>query len=76
MHKTKRIRKLIKHCKMNKAYAMYQLGLYYEIGLYVYKNHDIAYKYMQQAAALDYQAAIDWLKDYYFDDDCMLQAYI
>lgn len=74
MHKSKRMRKIIKSAKMGKPYAMYQLGICYQLGKESELDLNKAAMWMQVAAEAGYEPAIQWLKDYYFDDNAAIQA--
>ncbi len=75
MSKPKKFRKLVKAAKMGKPYAMYQLGLCYELGRYVPQDLQTAASWIEDAAAAGYEAAQDWMSDYHFDDDARVQAH-
>lgn len=74
MGKTKKLRKLIKSAKMGKPYAMYQLGICYEIGHMTEKNMTKAADWICEAAEAGYVPAIEWIKDYNFDDNALVQV--
>lgn len=76
MGKTKKMRKLIKAAKMGKPYAMYQLGICYQLGRERPQNMNEAAAWIADAAEAGYAPAIEWMKDYYFDDDACVQAEI
>ena len=74
MGKTKKMRKLIKAAKMGKPYAMYQLGICYQLGRERPQDMNKAAAWIADAAEAGYAPAIEWMKDYYFDDDACVQA--
>ena len=74
MKKTKKLRKLIKAAKMGKPYAMYRLGIAYQLGRYVALDMNTAFGWISEAAECGYAPAISWIEDYSFDDDAMVQA--
>ncbi len=74
MSKSKKMRKLIKAAKMGKPYAMYQLGICYQLGRGRMQNMNEAAMWIKSAAEADYALAIEWMKDYHFDDNAEVQA--
>ena len=74
MGKTKKMRKLIKAAKMGKSYAMYQLGLCYQLGRERPQDINEAAAWITDAAEAGYAPAIEWMKDYSFDDNASAQA--
>ena len=68
MGKTKKMRKLIKAAKMGKPYAMYQLGRECR------QDMNEAAAWIACAAEAGYASAIEWIKDYTFDDNASVQA--
>ena len=75
MGKTKKMRKLIKAAKMGKPYAMYQLGICYQLGRErVQDINEAAVWIAADAAEVGYAPAIEWIKDYTFDDNASVQA--
>ena len=72
--KTKKIRKLIKAAKMGKPYAMYQLGICYQLGRERPQDINEAATWIATAAEAGYAPAIEWIKDYTFDDNASVQA--
>ena len=74
MGKTKKIRKLIKAAKMGKPYAMYQLGICYQLGRERPQDMNKAAAWIADAAEVGYTPAIEWMKDYSFDDNASVQA--
>lgn len=74
MKKTKKMRKMIKQAKMGKVPMMYQVGICYQVGIECEKDMNKAAMWMHFAAQENYEPAIQWLQDYYFDDDTFLQA--
>ena len=75
MGKPKKLRKLMKSAKMRKPYAMYQLGIWYETGHMVQKDMTKAACWICESAEAEYAPAVEWMKDYSFDDDATLQAH-
>lgn len=76
MKKTKKMRKLLKAAKLGKTYAMYQIGLCYQLGKDCEMDLYQAAAWMRTAAENGYQPAIEWLYDYMFDEDAYVQANI
>ena len=76
MSKSKKLRTLIKQAKMGKPYAMYQLGICYQLGRERTQDLNEAAHWISCAAESGYAPAIEWMKDYYFDDDACVQAEI
>ena len=76
MSKSKKLRTLIKQAKMGKPYAMYQLGICYQLGRGRTQDLNEAAIWISCAAKSGYAPAIEWMKDYYFDDDACVQAEI
>ena len=74
MGKTKKMRKLIKAAKMGKPYAMYQLGICYQLGRGRKQDLSEAAAWIAGAAEAGYAPAIEWIKDYTFDDNASVQA--
>ena len=74
MSKSKKLRTLIKQAKMGKPYAMYQLGICYQLGRERVQDMNEAASWISRAAEAGYIPAIGWMKDYYFDDDACVQA--
>jgi len=72
--KTKKMRKLIKAAKMGKPYAMYQLGICYRLGRERPQDINEAATWISDAAEAGYAPAIEWMKDYSFDDNASVQA--
>jgi len=72
--KTKKMRKLIKAAKMGKPYAMYQLGICYQLGRERPQDINEAEAWIADAAEAGYAPAIEWIKDYCFDDNASVQA--
>jgi len=72
--KTKKMRKLIKAAKMGKPYAMYQLGICYQLGRERPQDMNKAAAWIADAAEAGYAPAIEWTKDYSFDDNASVQA--
>ena len=76
MRKSKKLRTLIKQAKMGKPCAMYQLGICYQLGRERAQDMNEAAFWISCAAEAGYAPAIEWMKDYYFDDDACVQAEI
>ena len=74
MGKTKKMRKLIKATKMGKPYAMYQLGICCQLGRERKQDLSEAAAWIADAAEAGYAPAIEWIKDYTFDDNASVQA--
>ena len=74
MNKSKKMRRLIKAAKMGKPYAMYQLGICYQIGRERPQDLSEAAALIADAAEAGYAPAIEWIKDYTFDDNASVQA--
>ena len=74
MSKSKKMRKLCKSAKMGKPYAMYMLGIRYQLGRECGQNMNEAAKWIGNAAEAGYAPAIEWMKDYSFDDNAAVQA--
>ena len=74
MNKSKKMRRLIKAAKMGKPYAMYQLGICYQLGREREQDLSEAAAWIACAAEAGYAPAIEWIKDYTFDDNASVQA--
>ena len=74
MSKSKKLRILIKQAKMGKPHAMYQLGICYQLGRERVQDRNEAASWIAASAETGYIPAIEWMKDYYFDDDACVQA--
>ena len=74
MCKTKKMRKLIKAAKMGKPYAMYQLGICCQLGRGRPQDINEAAAWIADASEAGYAPAIEWMKDYSFDDNASVQA--
>ena len=74
MGKTKKMRKLIKAAKMGKPYAMYQLGICYQLGREHAQDMNEAAIWIACAAETGYAPATEWMKDYAFDDNALVQS--
>ena len=68
MSKSKKMRKLIKAAKSGKPYAMYRLGICYELGSERPQDMNEAAQWIAEAAQLGYAPAVEWIKDYSFDE--------
>lgn len=75
MAKTKKVRRLIKSAGRENVRAMYELGLLYELGRGVRQDMAEAVYWIDEAASLGFAPAIEWMRDYSFDDDAQTQAY-
>lgn len=74
MGKPKKLRKLIKAAKMGKSCAMYRLGICFETGNMTEKDLTKAAEWISAAAEAGYAPALEWIKDYFFDDNALIQA--
>lgn len=74
MSKSKKLRTLIKQAKMGKPYAMYQLGICYQFGRERVQDMNEAAAWIAASAEAGYIPAIEWMKDYCFDDNACVQA--
>ena len=74
MGKPKKLRKLIKAAKMGKTCAMYRLGICFETGTMTEKDLTKAADWIPAAAETGYAPALEWIKDYSFDDNALIQA--
>ena len=74
MGKPKKLRKLIKAAKMGKPCAMYRLGICFETGNMTEKDLTKAAEWISAAAEAEYALALEWIKDYSFDDNALIQA--
>ena len=71
----KEFKNLLAKAEGGDAEAMYLVGLEYEAGEAVTSDGEKAIEWMNKAADLGHKEALDWLKQYYFDDDAGIQAY-
>ena len=53
---------------------MYQLGICYQLGRERVQDMNEAASWITASAEAGYIPAIEWMKDYYFDDDACVQA--
>lgn len=74
MSKSKKVRKLIKSAKTGRPHAMYKLGIAYQTGKIFSQNINESVGWMAEAAKFGYEPAIEWIKDYCFDDNADIQA--
>jgi TPR repeat protein len=74
MRKNKRMRRIIKRARMGKPREMYLLGLACDLGHPVPAHLNCAAYWMSLAADAGYAPAMDWVKDYFFDDNPTTQA--
>ncbi|MBQ2804370.1 MAG: sel1 repeat family protein [Clostridia bacterium] len=65
---------LLRKAQNGDANAMYQVALCYEDGIVVEYNLDEAIAWMNSSADLGNLQAVDWLMEYYFDDDSGVQS--
>lgn len=66
---------LLAEAEGGNAEAMYLVGLAYESGESVEADGKKAIAWMERAAELENEKAVQWLKEYYFDDDAGVQAH-
>ena len=59
---------------MGKPYAMYQLGICYQLGRERVQDMNEAAAWIAASAEAGYAPATQWMKDYCFDDDACVQA--
>ena len=76
MSKSKKMKKIIKAAKMSNPYAMYQLGISYQLGREHVQDMNEAATWISAAAEAGYSPAIEWMKDYSFDDNVAVQAQV
>ena len=74
MRKSKKLRAIIKQAKMGKPYAMYKLGIRYELGREMPQDINKAAEWISAAADEGYAPAVEWINDYGFDDDAYVQS--
>lgn len=74
MSKSRKMRRLIKAAKMGKPHAMYQLGICYQLGRERVQDMNEAAAWIADAAEAGYTLAIEWMKDYSFDDNASVQV--
>lgn len=72
--KTKKYRKLLKSAKSGSPDSLYRLGIYTYNGKYDFPDIGRAYSFIYASAQLGYKPAVDWIEDYYFDDDALTQS--
>ena len=75
MGKTKKQRIIVKQAKRGKPHQMYALAMRFYEGIGVEEDIEKALYWMNLAADAGHQLALDWLADYYFDDDAAIQAH-
>ena len=75
MRKSKKMKKFIKAVKMGKPYAMYQFGINHQLGRECVQDMNEAAAWISLAAEAGYAPAIEWMKDYNFDDNATIQAH-
>ena len=76
MSKSKKMRTLIKQAKRRDPQAMYRLGISYQLGQRLPFDMMKAAEWISGSAEYGYAPAIDWMRDYVFDDDACVQAEI
>lgn len=74
MKKSRKMRKLIKSAKMGKPCALYRLGICFELGKECARDMELAAALIGEAAEAGYAPAVEWMKDYFFDDSAAVQA--
>ena len=74
MHKSKKLRKLIKRAKMGSPAAMFRLGIFYQLGRFLPSDLSQAILWISASAALGYPPAVEWMRDFCFDDNALVQA--
>ncbi len=74
MAKSKKLRKLLKSAKMGRPQAMYRLGICCQTGHMAKKDMQKAAQWMAVASEKGYDPAAEWIKDYFFDDNALIQA--
>ncbi len=74
MGKPKKLKRLIKAAKMGNPYAMYRLGICFETGHLTGQDTQKAAMWIGKACELGYAPAVEWVNDYLFDDDPLVQA--
>ena len=75
MGKPKKLCILFKQAKMRKPHQMYSLAMRFYEGCGMEADMEQALYWMNMAADAGCKSALDWLADYYFDDDAAAQAY-
>lgn len=66
---------ILKKAEHGDAEAMYLLGLEYDLGEVVERDEEEALFWMNRSADRGNKEALEWLKDYFFDDDAAVQAH-
>ena len=74
MGKPKKLRRLTKAANMGKPYAMYRLGICFQTGTMTEQNKEKSARWIFAAAEAAYAPAREWMRDYSFDDNAMVQA--
>ena len=74
MAKSKKFRKLLKSAKTGRPQAMYRTGICFQTGHMTVKDMDKAAQWMTAAIEEGYAPAIEWINDYFFDDNALIQA--
>lgn len=74
MRKPKKLRALIKRAKTGNLYAMYQLGICYQLGRRLPQDMNEATAWIVRSAEGGYAPAIQWMEDYFFDDNVDVQS--
>ena len=74
MGKPKKLRRLTEAANMGKPYAMYRLGICFQTGTMTEQNKEKSARWIFAAAEAAYAPAMEWMRDYSFDDNAMVQA--
>ena len=74
MGKPKKLRRLTKAANMGKPYAMYRLGICFQTGTMTEQNKEKSARWIFAAAEAAYAPAMEWMRDYSFDDNAMVQT--
>ncbi|MBR6744171.1 MAG: hypothetical protein IKM00_03015 [Clostridia bacterium] len=74
MRKNKKTRKLYKSAAMGKPAAMYRLGIRLQLGSHGQPDLQGASAWIAAAAEAGYAPAVEWIRDYGFDDGAHVQA--
>ena len=74
MRKSKKLRTLVKQAGMGNPRAAYLLGIRYQLGHGFPQDISKAAEWISFSAVLGYPPALEWIKDYAFDDDARTQA--
>ena len=71
--KTQEIKKAYQSRKHG-PYAMYRLGICFQTGTMTEQNKEKSARWIFAAAEAAYAPAMEWMRDYSFDDNAMVQA--